>query len=125
MDIQLILFAREFDSFSKGILGKEVHSYGDKPTTKSSLTEKLPGLANLGTYSFLHDAVLKFEISNEDEDAGQSFLPYLDGSPITFDIPSPVGGIELYHYTNNDTYGGFVRPNINSLDYRKIFKKEN
>lgn len=121
----MILYGREFESFTKGILGKNVFSYGDEPNPKTSLTNKLPGLAEFGSYSFLQNTILKFEVSNEDEDAGQSFLPYLDGSPITFEIPSPLGGIQLFHYTNKDTYGGFIRPNLNSLDYRKIFKKEN
>lgn len=63
-----------------------------------------------------------FVKSDEETDAGQSFLPYFDPSDVTFDQPAPLSMIEFAHYTNNEDYAGYIRPIIKSLDYRKFIE---
>jgi len=84
-------------------------------------SDLIPGLSSGRKFTIGRNRRVEFGISNEDEDAGQSFVPYFDGNEVTFDIKSPLSGITLIHYTNDVNYAGFIRPVIRSLDYRKLF----
>jgi hypothetical protein len=48
-------------------------------------------------------------------------VPYLDGTEATFEIASPLSNIKFIHFTNDDEHAGFIKPIIQSMDYRKHF----
>jgi hypothetical protein len=114
------IYGRKLVDFNRGILGSEenVNSVGNYRYDASDL---IPGLSSGKRFTIGKNRRVSFGISNEDEDAGQSFVPYFDGNEVTFDIKSPLTGISLIHYTNDPKYAGFIRPVIRSLDYRKLF----
>lgn len=119
----LTTIARRVANYSTGTLGEDDYRMAIFEDTRTTLdtTNKIPGLNREGKWKITRHAHFQFERSVEYKDAGQSLLPYFDGTPITFNIPSPLGGIELFHYTNDVNYAGYIRPNLISFDYKKVF----
>lgn len=61
--------------------------------------------------------LVKFGSSDRETDIAQTFVPYLDGIDVTFDVKSPLSGIGLMHFTNDAHYAGYIRPFLRSFSY--------
>jgi len=109
-------------NFNTGLLGDEKHIQTPDNVRSINFENLVPGLnRNSNNFKHQNNSIVKFEVSDEDNDAGQSFVPYFDGNDISFKVKSPLSGITLMHYTNDEKYAGYIRPVIKSLDYRKFF----
>lgn len=62
------------------------------------------------------NVAVDFTLSGED-DFGQSCVPYFDGSDVMFGVKVPLSDVTFVHYTNDDDYGGYIRPVLKSIDY--------
>jgi hypothetical protein len=121
--IRLKVFVRTIENFKDGKLG--IIEYDSNNNEGSLHRKKVVGTkvglkSNDNQFKVSKNVRILFVRSDEEADAGQSFLPYFDPSYVTFDQPAPLSMIELVHYTNNDDYAGYIRPVIKSLDYRKF-----
>lgn len=94
--------------------------------SEKNITLKIPGVENSSDkFAVTKNKKVLFGLSNEEVDAGQSFVPYFDGADITLDVKSPLTGIGFLHYTKNESYAGYIRPFLNTLDYSNfIFEIE-
>lgn len=117
--MMLQIHGKKFINFNEGTLGDVTTTTGQFPNEVLNFYNKSPGLDGSKNFIISNRKMLTFGISDEMFDAGQSTLPYFDGSGVTFDIPAPIGGIKLFHYTNNGDKAGFIRPSLDSMDYRK------
>lgn len=108
---------------NRGILGRE---FLMMKNSNGQIINEFNSHANLSstneTFIVNQDGAIKFGRSSEESDGGQSFVPFFDGHNIEFDSAAPISGIGIMHYTNNMQYGGYIRPTISSLNYKKIFK---
>lgn len=90
-------------------------------TNVKSIEGKLIGLRNHSTvYTKTTNQIIKFGVSDEKTDAGQSFVPYFDGTAIEFDNKTPLSGVGFMHFTNDDSYAGYIRPYIMSFRYQSV-----
>ncbi|CAO1346334.1 unnamed protein product [Diamesa tonsa] len=90
-------------------------------TDVKSIEGKLIGLRNHSTvYTKTTNQIIKFGVSDEKTDAGQSFVPYFDGTAIEFDNKTPLSGVGFMHFTNDDSYAGYIRPYIMSFRYKTV-----
>jgi hypothetical protein len=121
--VNLHLFGRELLDFNLGILGKQIDETGRLPSSYVNMNNTIPGLRfSNNNFKITNNAIIEFGVSNEEMDVGQSFVPYFDGSDITFDVKAPLSGIGLIYYTNDYNYAGYIRPVVNCLDYRKYIE---
>lgn len=60
---------------------------------------------------------IKFGTSSKEFDIAQTFVPFIDAADIIFDVKSPLAGIGLLHYTNDEHYAGYIRPFLRSLNF--------
>lgn len=116
------IYGRKIVDFNKGVMGNEDEIQSASSSGSLNAENLIPGLSSGKKFSTRNNIKVIFGISNEDNDAGQSFVPYFDGTNITFDISAPLSGISLIHYTNDVNYAGYIRPVLRSLNYRKLFK---
>lgn len=72
---------------------------------------------NILNRDMFSNTVIKFGVSNQEADIGQTFVPFFDGVDVTFDFVSPLSGLGLLHYTNDDKYAGYIRPYLRSFNY--------
>lgn len=98
----------------------EVFEMVNAKTTSSekNLTQTFPGLHSASenfnlTYGDHNNVYIKFAKTSND---GQ-ILPFFDGVMATFAIKSPLSGIGLLHYTNDDQHAGYIRPFLRSFNY--------
>lgn len=118
------IYGKKIESFSLGIIGaEETAARLETPDSSYESDEKIPGLAKTGKFFITKQKYVKFGISNEEVDAGQSFVPYFDGTEIVMDVRSPLSGLGFLHYLNNDSYAGFIRPYLKSLNYEDFIMK--
>ena len=77
---------------------------------ETTLSGSIQGLSpdNNNQFTIINDKMIKLT---------QPLEYYLDGSDISFDVKAPLAGIGFYHYTNDDSYFGFIRPYIFALNY--------
>lgn len=127
--MSLRIFGKNIESFTLGRIGDDEY-YADTANTGSekSLNFKIPGLDLKSSQNFITNKhqTIEFGLSNEEVDAGQSFVPYFDGSDTSLDVKSPIAGLGFLHYTNNEDFAGFVKPYTITLNYDDfIFKVEN
>lgn len=88
---------------------------------RQSFNDTIPGLdESSDKFKINKKLLIEFGLSNEEADAGQSFVPYFDGSDITFDVKSPLSGLGLFHYTRHSDYAGYIRPTLQSLNYENF-----
>lgn len=110
------------DSFMKSQLNETVYDLTG-PTEGKIINGYGAGLSSKRTYfTVKSEGSINFDWSTEKSDAGQSFVPYFDGNDVIFDYSAPLSGIRLVHYTNDEEYGGFIRPIISTMDYKSIFE---
>lgn len=120
--------------FGKSLLKPDFGSLDENELVKTSneteklldknLETKVPGLVEwkesykvtLGNSSI----IVKFGASNQKMDAGQTFIPFFDGSDAMFEVESPLAGIGLLHYTNDPQYAGYIRPYLRSYNYGNV-----
>lgn len=115
------IFGKNIESFSLGKMGEEMSKDAvdaDKFKSCHGLIPKLKESNNI--YTVLKNVIVQFGISNEKEDAGQSFVPYFDGSNVTMSVQAPLSGLGFLHFTNDLKYAGYIKPYIKSLNYRKF-----
>lgn len=119
---------KKIESFTIGKM-QQVESCSDAniPYNVKNITLKIPGVENSSDkFVITKQKKVLFGLSNEKVDAGQSFVPYFDGTDITLDVRSPLTGIGFLHYTKNESYAGYIRPFLNTLHYSDfVFKVEN
>jgi hypothetical protein len=49
-----------------------------------------------------------------------------DKEPVRLDIPAPLSGLGLLHYTNDiDGFAGCIKPYLNTLPYKNLISTEN
>jgi hypothetical protein len=120
--LSLSIIGRELLDFKNSTLGSEIVKNTGSIDKFFNAYDKIPELSKTNTlYTVRMNARVSFSISNEKADAGQSFVPYFDGSEVSFNIKSPLSGLTFVHYTNDESYAGYVKPVISSLDYRKYY----
>ncbi|XP_034949535.1 uncharacterized protein [Chelonus insularis] len=62
---------------------------------------------------------VKFQPTDDNLDAGQTVVPFLDAQPVYTDPGFPLRGIGLF-YKGAPGYGGYIAPKILTLDLNKI-----
>lgn len=117
------VYGKQILDFAKGTLGSvQLLSNG----TSNDMNVDFGNVPMLSKYSdkfeIKNEGCFQFKKSNEEADAGQSFLPYFDPVEANFDRPGPLSVIKLIHYTNDEKHAGFIRPFIKSIDYKKLMK---
>lgn len=125
-EVRVRLYGNEIDStsFALGLM-----TVSSKPSlhksTHSVLEEHhLDGLKD-GLASGVDIEYIDYKIKKEVTvifgigTAGKT-LPFFDTNDVTFDIKSPVAGIGFYHYTNSDSYSGFIKPHLIALNYKSF-----
>lgn len=116
------IFGRSIKSFSFGQLGEKT-SFKEVKVPKNEVAEsfkdKIPRMNSQSSlFTKLTLRTVEFGISNEKADAGQSYVPYFDGSSVTLDVKGPLKGLGFVHYTNNQNYSGYIKPFVKTLDYK-------
>lgn len=54
--------------------------------------------------------VIHFATSRMEDDMGQTLLPQFSAEDVVPNAPVPLSGIGLMHFTNDNNYGGFIKP---------------
>jgi hypothetical protein len=120
--ISLRVFGQKIENFQKSLFSEKVYNL-TAPTSEKVVNGYGAGLSTKRMYfSVTNKGAIDFDWSAERIDAGQSFVPYFDGNDASFDYSAPVCGIGIVQYTNDKEYGGFLRPIISTIDYKKIFE---
>jgi len=84
-------------------------------------SRRIPGLSNNATSFFkTYKRLIEFKISDEEKDAGQTLVPYFDGSPVEIEMTSPLSGIAFVHYSNQRDYAGYIRPVLKTFNYLSL-----
>ncbi|CAO1373741.1 unnamed protein product [Diamesa hyperborea] len=122
--MKLKVFGKEHSNL-EGTLNDNEKEYISQNSDVHSIIDKIPKLKeDSKKFTKIIDKAIQFEVSNDDEDAGQSFVPYLDGSDIEFDVKAPLSGIGFMYYTNDDYYAGYIRPYLKSFNYKSFAKTQ-
>lgn len=109
-------------NFNEGTLGKQVIKTSSNKGTLFDANDKIPGIFSAKKqFKVQKNTRIRFGMSSEVMDAGQSFVPYFDGNDVSFDVKTPLSGLSFVHFTNDDNYAGYIKPVIVGLDYRKYF----
>ncbi|CAO1331680.1 unnamed protein product [Diamesa serratosioi] len=120
--MKLKVFGKEHLNLEGTLSGNE-KEYISQNSDVHRIVDKIPKLKKESKkFTKIIDKAIQFEVSNDSEDAGQSFVPYLDGSDIEFDVKAPLSGIGFMHYTNDDNYAGYIRPYLKSFKYKSFVK---
>lgn len=116
------VYGKTLLSFENGTLGSDWFYHRQLPTPykRLGIGKKVGIKPQNSNFVVSKNVWIVFRKSDEETDAGQSFVPYFDPTEATFDPPAPLSTIELVHYTNDPNYAGYVRPMIKSIDYRKF-----
>jgi len=111
----LRIFGKKIEIIELGIMNSKEESRFKVSPTKGDIfmNNRKPGLATgsnmkYPTYKLMDASYICFE-SNANQDKLIK-MPFFDGATASFDIPSPIAGIGMYYYTNDDGYAGYVRP---------------
>ncbi|CAO1331992.1 unnamed protein product [Diamesa serratosioi] len=122
--VSIQIFGQVLNDFEKGILDTSISTESDNGLTfVKSIEGKIVGLRdNFMDFKRTSKKTIHFGVSDEKTDAGQSFVPYFDGTNIEFDKPAPLSGLGFLHYSNDDSYAGYIRPYIRSFKYKNVFK---
>lgn len=124
--LKLRAFGKEIESFINANLG-DIELTKDANVYKAFVSFKstIPGIdTNTENVTVTRNLVIEFGMSNEKVDAGQSFLPYFDGTNVTPKNRRWLSGLGLLHYTRNHTYAGYVKPYLKTLNYGDLFLTE-
>jgi hypothetical protein len=49
-------------------------------------------------------------------------LPSFNSENVTLDIPAPLSGLGLMHYTNDEQYGGCIKPFLKTLHFKHLLQ---
>ncbi|CAO1337283.1 unnamed protein product [Diamesa serratosioi] len=126
LTVSIKIFGHVLDDFVMGTLDTSIASVQQWFVLASigemSIEGKIVGLRdNFMDFTRTTRKTIKFGVSDEKTDAGQSFVPYFDGADIQFDKPAPLSGLGFMHYTNDVSYAGYIRPYIMSFKYKNVF----
>ena len=122
--MKLKVFGKEHSNL-EGTLNANEKEYISENSDVHRIIDKIPKLKeDSKKFTKIIDKAIQFEVSNDSEDAGQSFVPYLDGSDIEFDVKAPLSGIGFMYYTNDDYYAGYIRPYLKSFKYKSFAKTQ-
>lgn len=112
-------FGSVIESFSLGkMMEQDNTDHAQKTDDHLSIHGRIPGLSPSSyIYRITTSSRIVFGTSNEREDAGQTFVPFLDSNEVTLNIKAPLAGIGLLHYSNRDDYAGYIKPYIRTLNY--------
>lgn len=103
--------------FTEGSLGNSAEATGNLNGINIMIGNNTGLDKGSSSFQTKSNCDVQFRKSDEETDAGQNFVPYFDGTAVIFDQPAPISSIGLIHYTNNQTYAGYIRPIIKSIDY--------
>ena len=122
--VRLQIYGQELTDFETGTMDSSVSTESASGwTAVKSIEGKIIGLRD-GSVDFKRtiSQTIEFGVSDEQTDAGQSFVPYFDGTAIEFDKKGPLSGVGFMHYSNDDSYAGYIRPYIMSFKYKHVIK---
>lgn len=117
--LELRIFGKTIESFTLGVLGEDIYSLNNIPYNNYfSFNSTIPGISSdFPSLAVKKQTRIEFGMSNEEVDAGQSFVPYFDGNDVTMDVKSPLSGLGFLHYTKNESFSGYVKPYLITLNY--------
>lgn len=114
-------YGKEIENFNAGKLSNTFsNSTFELSSSLLDLEYKIPGVSFSSKLSVIKSKIIKFGRSNEKADAGQSFVPYFDGSEVTTENKVPLSGIELIHFSDDHNYAGYIKPNLITFDVSKL-----
>lgn len=117
--LTLKIYGHSISNFVLGTLGTTELSHISNVTSNGQNIDqelKIPGRSGWSRATVTKNKTLRFGLSNEEADAGQSFVPFFDGSDVSTENRIPLAGIGLLHFTDNRDYAGYVKPYLITLN---------
>jgi hypothetical protein len=117
--LSLRVYGKVIEDFNFGSLGRQTISF-DAPEYNEVNDQELnaPGtITGTGNSDIVNKfKTIRFGMSNSLADAGQSFVPFFDGTEVTTDNKVPLAGIGFMHFTSSDEYAGYIKPYLITLN---------
>ena len=107
--VRLQMYGQQLTDFDTGTIDSSVSTETAMGwTAVKSMDGKIIGLRD-GSVDFKRtiSQTIEFGVSDEETDAGQSF-------------EGPLSGVGFMHYSNDDSYAGYIRPYIMNFKYKNV-----
>lgn len=113
------IFGKGFKDRSLGILEANEQSIDPINYIRYEGRDNLiPGIdRSAHGYSTRYQKSVHFGVSNEKNDAGQTFVPFFDGSDVSLQSKAPISGVGFMLFTKGENYAGYIRPYLKTYNY--------
>lgn len=119
--VGLKVFGKKLSTESLIVLGAaESSAEGEHTSGEIDQDGKIEGISGSSSnYNVFRHNTVKFGISNEISDAGQSFVPFFDGSDVAFNNKAPLRGVGFLLFEQAGT-AGYIRPYLLTYNYNNL-----
>lgn len=115
---------RKFKNFETGKLSSKIISSSNHTPSIPVVDLEYKKPASSGSnIKIFKSKTIKFGRSIEKFDAGQSFVPYFDGSDVTTDNKVPLCGLRLLQFIGDESFAGYIKPQLITLNLSSFVKK--
>lgn len=121
--VGLKVFGKKLSTESLIVLGRtESSAEGESTSSEIDQDGKVEGISgSSSSFNVFRHKTVKFGISNEISDAGQSFVPFFDGSDVAFNNKAPLRGVGFMLFEQAGT-AGYIRPYLMTYNYNNLIE---